>query len=149
MQKNIFDEDVYAEVLARLDALTPNTQRLWGKMNVAQMLAHLAAPLQTGLNEVKAKSVYLPVISPLFVKYLIRGGSFAKGATPTMKEFKANGNYDFEKEKKALHSVLQRFITVAKSNNLYKHPFFGNMSTTEWGILTYSHFDHHLRQFGV
>ena len=37
----IFNEDVLNENLIRLEKLTPNTQPLWGKMNVAQMLAHI------------------------------------------------------------------------------------------------------------
>jgi len=149
MQKNIFDEDVYAEVLARINTLTPNTQRLCGKMDTAQMLAHLAVPLQTGLNEVKAQSVYIPIISPLFIKYLMRGGTFAKDGTPTMQEFKVKSSVDFDNAKNTLLMVLQRFVDAGKKEKLSKHPFFGKMSATEWGIVSYAHIDHHLRQFGV
>ena len=29
------------------------------------------------------------------------------------------------------------------------HPLFGSMSRREWGVVTYKHVDHHLKQFGV
>ena len=38
--KNIFEQAVTDEVIARIDNLTSKTQPVWGKMNVAQMLAH-------------------------------------------------------------------------------------------------------------
>ena len=48
--KSIFDEEVYAEVLDRIEKLTPDTQRQWGKMDVAQMLAHCQNPLEVALG---------------------------------------------------------------------------------------------------
>jgi hypothetical protein len=38
--KNIFDQNVATETINRINNLKPTTQGLWGKMNVAQMLAH-------------------------------------------------------------------------------------------------------------
>ena len=38
--KNIFDATVSAEMVNRINQLTPNTQPLWGKMNASKMLAH-------------------------------------------------------------------------------------------------------------
>ena len=29
------------------------------------------------------------------------------------------------------------------------HPLFGPMTWREWGVATYKHTDHHLRQFGA
>ncbi len=149
MQKNIFEEAVYRDVLARLEKLTPETPRQWGKMDVAQMLAHLTIPLKTGLGELKAKKVYLPLISPLAVKYVLHGGGFGKGLSPTMKEFIVKDSHIFDTEKQALVETLNRVITLGKQGQLKPHPFFGKMNPTEWGIVTYSHVDHHLRQFGV
>lgn len=149
MQKNIFEDAVCHDVIARLNRLTPETARQWGTMDAPQMLAHLSIPLQTGMGLLQAKSVYVPIISPLFIQYLMRGGKFFKGKTPTMKEFVVSGNPDFVKEKQALEVTLKEFIALGKAGKLTKHPFFGKMNPTEWGIVTYSHIDHHLRQFGV
>jgi len=29
------------------------------------------------------------------------------------------------------------------------HAFFGSLTGAEWGVSTYKHLDHHLRQFGA
>jgi len=149
MQKNIFEEATYREITARLNKLTPETPRQWGKMDVAQMLTHLAIPLKTGLGELKAKKVYVPLISPLAVQYVMLGGGFGKALSPTMKEFIVKDSHIFNEEKHAFVEALNRFIKVGKEGKLNPHPFFGKMNPTEWGIVTYSHVDHHLRQFGV
>ena len=38
--ENIFDRAVADKLISRINSLTPNTAGQWGKMNVAQMLAH-------------------------------------------------------------------------------------------------------------
>lgn len=40
--KNIFDKEVTTATIARIQNLHPDCQPLWGKMEVAQMLAHCA-----------------------------------------------------------------------------------------------------------
>ena len=40
MIKNIFDKAVSEEVIGRINKLNANTQPLWGKMAVGQMMAH-------------------------------------------------------------------------------------------------------------
>lgn len=39
--KNIFKKEVSQEIIQRINNLTNNSKPQWGKMNVAQMLAHL------------------------------------------------------------------------------------------------------------
>src|ERR1700686_5285888 len=43
--KNLFQREAIDEVIARIDNLQPATQRQWGKMDVAQMMAHCSAAL--------------------------------------------------------------------------------------------------------
>ena len=38
--KNIFTQEVADEVIARIESLSANSQPVWGKMSVSQMLAH-------------------------------------------------------------------------------------------------------------
>ena len=38
--KNIFDKEVTQELIERINTLNPDSQSLWGTMNVSQMLAH-------------------------------------------------------------------------------------------------------------
>jgi hypothetical protein len=149
MAKNIIEEDTLNEVLARVAKLSPETQRLWGKMNVAQMLVHLSSTLKTGLGELKAKNVYVPLISPLLKRYIMGGGRFMKGATPTMGEFLIKETHDFAKSQQEFTDILKRFVAEGRNDALKSHPFFGKMDAEAWGKTSYGHIDHHLRQFGV
>ena len=51
--KNLFDKDSYIEIVSRINALTPETQRQWGKMNAAQMLAHCKEAFKVPLSDKK------------------------------------------------------------------------------------------------
>ena len=44
--KNLFEATVLDEVKERLGQLRPDSERLWGKMNAGQALAHCAAALE-------------------------------------------------------------------------------------------------------
>lgn len=50
-----------------------------------------------------------------------------------------------EIEKKDLLNYLEK---VKSQDQLYPHPFFGNLNKDEWSRLIYKHLDHHLKQFG-
>ena len=45
--KNIFDPTVTDEIITRINQLKPDSQPLWGKMSVAQMLAHCNVTYET------------------------------------------------------------------------------------------------------
>ncbi|HEX4135195.1 MAG TPA: hypothetical protein VHY84_11340 [Bryobacteraceae bacterium] len=50
--KNLFDSTVANQVKTRLEKLDPQTERRWGKMTVAQMLAHCSIGMQWAVGEV-------------------------------------------------------------------------------------------------
>jgi hypothetical protein len=58
------------------------------------------------------------------------------------------GNAEFRQEKESFISILRRFANLEQPIR-HHHPYFGNLSTREWGRTTWKHLDHHLRQFGV
>lgn len=41
--KDIFNQSHAEEILIRIDNLSPNSKPLWGKMDVAKMLAHCSS----------------------------------------------------------------------------------------------------------
>ncbi len=43
--ENLFTPVENQEMVDRINAITPDTKALWGKMTVAQMLAHCPEPL--------------------------------------------------------------------------------------------------------
>src|ERR1700733_7263573 len=50
--KSLFQADAVDEVTSRIDKLQPTTQHLWGRMDVAQMMAHCSATLDVASGQV-------------------------------------------------------------------------------------------------
>lgn len=145
--KNLFDTTVKQEIIGRINKLTPETKRQWGKMDAAQMLAHCQLPLGVATGKHKLKSnFFLSLIGPLFKKQLFNEKPF-KRSLPTDKSFIMADTKDFEKEKQGLIQMINIFSESAMSGE--QHPFFGMLTNEEWSKGTWKHLDHHLQQFGV
>lgn len=145
--KNLFDAAVKQDIIDRINKLTPDAQRHWGKMDVAQMLAHCQMPLGVAVGKHKLKSSFLiGLIGPLFKKKLFNDKPFTQNL-PTDKSFKIANPRDFEKEKQNLIQMINDFSETTMSNE--RHPFFGKLTKEQWSKGSWKHLDHHLRQFGV
>ena len=48
--KNMFDEDDVDDIIDRITELTSTSTPQWGKMNVAQMLAHCSVAYEMAYN---------------------------------------------------------------------------------------------------
>ena len=67
--ENILTTDGSQKTIARINNLTPTTQALWGKMNVAQMLAHLSVAYEMDLEDKHpAPNALAKIMLKLFVK---------------------------------------------------------------------------------
>ena len=149
--KQLFEKQTADEFIARINKLTPQTPAQWGKMNVAQMLAHAQVALKTANGTLKPESS--PLLSFVFGKYfkkkILGPGGFAKNS-PTFKEAVIKDEKIFENEKSNLIALLESFQKKGKETFTHgRHPFFGNMSPEDWNTLQVKHLDHHLSQFGV
>ena len=145
--KNLFDPAVKQDIIDRINKLTPQSQRQWGKMNVAQMLAHCQRPLGVATGGHKLKGGFLlKLIGPLFKKQLFNDKPF-KRDLPTDKSFIITEPKDFEKEKQNLIQMINHFSETTMSGE--PHPFFGKLTNEQWSRGTWKHLDHHLQQFGV
>ena len=146
--KNLFDPAVKQEIINRINKLTPQSQRQWGKMDVAQMLAHLQLPIQVayGTHMVQANWLMKLILS-LFKKTMYNEKPWKKGL-PTDKSFIMTGKAkDFEKEKKHLIDLIEQFNENKIVNE--RHPVFGKFTKEQCSMSAWKHLDHHLRQFGV
>lgn len=150
--KNIFDAAITAEIIERINALTPTTSAKWGKMNVAQMLAHCNVTYEMFYEPEKhAKpNGFKRFILKLIVKPLVIGEKQYKENSPTAPAFKIVSERQFELEKSRLIDFLNRtqelggaYFDGKESNS------FGTLKTNEWNAMFYKHLNHHLRQFGV
>jgi hypothetical protein len=149
--KSIFNKEDNLALQARIQALQPNRNALWGKMNVSQMLSHCQAPMEMAFGKLTLQSnFFMRIVGKIFKNKILNGQGFKKHS-PTVKEFIRNDkNTDFEKNKMILLESLSHFLAAGELAIVNKkHPFFGTMSTEEWDKLQYMHLNHHLKQFGV
>lgn len=149
--KDLFLTENKNEIFSRIDRLNSDTQRQWGKMDVAQMLAHCCFPLEHAVGTLKSQPTG-------FVKRLL--GKMVKGMATTPKPFKRDlptdptfvvaTPQDFEAQKGRLKNAITNFVNAGGAKvSEFPHPFFGKLTGAEWSNLMYKHLDHHLSQFGV
>ena len=142
---NLYDGHVKAEVMARINNLRPDSQGQWGKLDVAQMLAHCAAQLQFALGENESKLQYNAPIRWIIKQTVGFRIPWPKNL-PTAPEMTITDPRDLEREKRNLTDTINRFYEM---HQWHPHPIFGDMTKEEWGVIAFKHLDHHLRQFGV
>ena len=145
--KDMFDPAVKQEIVDRINKLTPETQRRWGKMNVAQMMAHCQLPIKAAYGTHKVEgSFLLRLFGPMFKSVLYNSRPYKKGL-PTDTSYVIADEKDFEKEKTELLELISQF----EENRIITtpHPVFGKMTKDQWSKATWKHLDHHLQQFGV
>jgi hypothetical protein len=118
-------------------------------MDVLAMLKHLHLSSRMALGELEVPSVNKRAFQMFPLKHLVLYVfPFPKGA-PTAPKLKPNVAESLEKERAALLELLERIGTGPRDGNGPAHPLFGPLTRREWGVVTYKHSDHHLRQFGA
>ena len=148
--KNLFDKEAYEEITKRINTLTPNTQRQWGKMDVAQMLAHCKEAFKVPLSDKKMPRMFLGLLLGWAIKKKLYNTEPWKRNLPTAPNFIIKNDRDFEKEKQELIDLIDRFYNGGPDKvGRFPHPMFGTFTTEQWGKSMYKHVDHHLLQFGV
>jgi hypothetical protein len=148
--KTLFSAEDRAGVLRRLEGLAPGAERAWGRMDAAQVLAHLAATLEAAAGELRVRRSLLGrVLGPLFRGRLLGPAPFGRDA-PTAAAFRVEGPRDFGRERARLLAVLDRFCAAGAAGAEGRcHAFLGPLTGEEWGRLMWKHVDHHLVQFGA
>jgi hypothetical protein len=146
----MFEQGVPDALLARVGSLTPSTEHRWGKMGVAQMLAHVCTTLEVASGKRTARRLMIGrILGPMFRKRYYDDSEFTKNS-PTHPTFVVTDECDFGTEKERLIRLIREFAGAGEAGVTKEpHAFFGRLSPAEWGIGTYKHLDHHLRQFGA
>ena len=149
--KNIFTKQITEEVIGRINNLTVETQPTWGKMNVAQMLAHCAVAYEGVYTDKFPKpNAFVRFMLKTFVKkQVVSEKPYAKNGR-TAPQFLITDTRNFEKEKQKLVDYIIKTQELGEEhfNNKKSHSF-GKLTKEEWNNLFYKHLDHHLNQFGV
>ena len=144
---SVFDADARRALAVRVGQLRPESQRRWGAMTSAQVLAHLADALKMAFGELPVAMKKTPLRYTPIKQLIIHVAPFPKGV-PTAPELISRSASDFDAEVAALIAMLGR-CGDAGQQFAPVHPAFGRLSRRDWGVLIYRHTDHHLRQFGV
>lgn len=139
-----------AQQFSTLQVDTPNT---FGKMNVLQMLEHLAEYISVSSGKIK-----LPLQTEL--EHLPKWKAFLLSD----KEFRPNTpnslmsdtpppatittvSEGVEMVQAELDRYFERFD--GKEMETEVHPFFGALNFEEWAMMHGKHIRHHMRQFGI
>jgi hypothetical protein len=90
--KSLFDIEAVEEVISRVDKLGPSTARQWGKMDVAQMMAHCSAGFDMASGRlVRPRPLIGRLIGPFLNRFIAMTNHFHEILLPTIScEFLAN-----------------------------------------------------------
>ena len=146
---SILNESDRAAISDRLRSLEASSTRRWGSMDVVGMLRHLQLSARMALGELEVPSANKRVFQMFPLKHLIiYVFPFPKGA-PTAPELKPDVAESLDEEREAVLELLERIGKGPRDGAGPAHPLFGPLSRREWGVATYKHTDHHLKQFGA
>ena len=148
--KNLFEAATVDEVEQRLAQLRADSERLWGKMDAAQMLAHCSAWMEMASGMDNPPRVLIGYIFGRVAKSTVLNEEPIRRNMPTAKSLIKNDKQEFAVERLRLQEEMNLFAAGGPEKcTKHPHSFFGPMTPLEWATLAYKHLDHHLRQFGV
>jgi hypothetical protein len=148
---NVFLKETSDALLERLALLKCDSKPLWGKMNVAQLLAHLNVSYDLAYERMSSQHNFLMSwILKIFIKPLVVNEKPYKRNSSTAPLFIIANSRDFDTEMTKLIANIKD--TQEKGAAYFEgktSDSFGRLSAIEWNNLFYKHLDHHFRQFGV
>lgn len=145
---SFFEKETYDELQKRLHHLTPDSERVWGKMDAGQMLKHCQFPIQIALSKEKVELKPNWLIKTFFKKLMYAKMPYSKGA-PTAPALVVKESKNFKAEKASLQRWMDELWEDRDNANRRPHPIFGEFTKEQWGTMQWKHLDHHFRQFGV
>ena len=148
--KSLFEQEAAAELQHRLSGLEQDARPGWGKMDVAQMLAHCSAGLDMAAGRIHPKGTFLGKLIGRRMRPLYSSDKPMGKNSPTARELIMVEDRKFLDEKQHLAELINSFHDGGPAGcTTSPHPFFGPLTPEEWGKGMYKHIDHHFRQFGI
>ncbi|MEO5646082.1 MAG: DUF1569 domain-containing protein [Candidatus Paceibacterota bacterium] len=147
--KTLLDTSTRDELIARIRNVNERSAAQWGKMNVSQMLKHctIADELYLGKTTYK-QNFFGKLFGQMAMKNLLKDEKPLGRNTPTIPQLKnLESDSNIEVDQNRLIDSVQEYEHF--SRQLIVHPFFGNMTREQIGMMAYKHIDHHLRQFNA
>src|ERR1039457_6138331 len=148
-KKNLFQSEAVDEVLSRIDTLQSASLGQWGKMDVAQMMAHCSAALDMASGRLNPPRALIGRLFGPFARPIFTNEKFSRN-NPTDQTLVVSDQRDFLREQEQLKQKLRQFHEGGEAAcTRHPHPLFGGLTPQEWSRGMYKHLDHHLRQFGA
>ena len=151
--KTLANVEDKAEIVRRQGTVGPESQRRWGKMDVAEMVCHLSDAMRVAMGERPAgpKNIVLP--RRVYKWIALRTPTQWPHGVKTVPECEARvggtAPAEFARDLQEALGLLERFSSASRDFAFAKHPIFGAMTDEEWMRWGWLHTDHHLRQFGA
>ena len=146
---SILNDDDRTAICQRIGSVTSASVPRWGRMNANEMLTHLKQSALMALGELPVACKSKRAFQVFPIKHLIlHAVPFPKGA-PTAPELLVTDATPVDAIRSELVSLVERIGAGPREGYGPVHPLFGRLSFREWGVATYKHTDHHLRQFGA
>ncbi|MFC5284747.1 DUF1569 domain-containing protein [Pedobacter alpinus] len=149
--KSTYTLNYTQEFIARLNSLNHSGQPLWGKMNVAQMLAHCNVTFEMVYDDKHQKPNFLMrFILKSFVKKIVTNEVPYQKNSRTAPAFIIADEKVFDSEKNRLIAYINKTQELGEAYFDGKESLsFGKLNKTEWNNMFAKHLDHRLKQFGV
>lgn len=146
---SILNEADRMAICQRIGTVTSASVPRWGQMDATAMLHHLRLSALMALGELPVACKGKRVFQVFPLKHaILHVVPFPRGA-PTAPELLAPGVTPLDEVRSELVSLVHRIGAGPREGAGPVHPLFGRLSFREWGVATYKHTDHHLRQFGA
>src|SRR6202050_1093021 len=118
--KNLFEATVANQVKTRLGKLEPQSERRWGKMTAAQMLAHYSVSMQWAVGELVPEKVALPtrLMGRLVKPMVFRNEDPLRKNSPTAKSLIVAEERDLGKERDRLSGLID--ICCGRGGRVYQ-----------------------------
>ena len=148
---NIFTRDISGKIIERINELTWGSKANWGRMDVAQMLAHCNVTYEMVYENKHPKpNLFMRFILKVFIKKTVVSETIYKQNSQTAPMFIIIDEKNFIEEKSRLINYINKTQHLGESefdNKLSRS--FGKLNKEEWNNMFYKHLDHHLKQFSV
>jgi hypothetical protein len=148
---NIFSKEVCEQIISRVNQLSPDSPAIWGKMDVAQMLAHCNVTYEMMYEDKHPKpNAFMKFILRVLVKRKVVNEIAYPKNSRTAPQFIVVDSKIFEVEKQRLINYIRKTQELGLSHfeQMESHSF-GRLNSMEWNNMLFKHLNHHLTQFGV
>lgn len=150
MNKQQFIKEEFIPLLRSLDA---DAMPLFGKMNVQQMIEHMAYSFRQASRLIPLAPVNNEEVTLKMFTFMMSDRPFKDNTpNPYLPEVPAAPVFvTIETALADLQSAIDVFFATFENKPELRilNPFFGNMNYDEWLHLLHKHSWHHLRQFGI